>query len=178
MDDNNGNGGGLFGKGVKNPDELPGVEASENAQTQTSPTAVPVFTSKAEGDGNVPEALLSPNSEIVQDAQPESTDAAEENDGNVRYISPTTSNLKVGQFQFENGVLALKPDEVDKFEKLVNDLGPSVSSHIRKVADEATADAAARRILERNGGSMIRGGDHTGNIAPAPNPSDADNQPE
>lgn len=91
----------------------------------------------------------------------------------VQFTSTPISRLRVGPFQFENGVLRLKAADADKFEKLLASTAIRTQQVVRKI-DRSAGEAVARRFVERNKSKNVRGGDTSDRATPAPTPrSDA-----
>lgn len=179
----------LFGKPSTEP-EVPGTSVADKVQGETSPGLVPSFGKRDGIDENVnlqnkqeAESIAegsaassgSPNVDMaVLEAQ--SLAGAEPEDGGVQYASPGIQRLAIGPYEFENGVLTVRGDDVEKFEHLLSHSSPSIQQEVMKIDREA-GEAVAARFLNKNGGTMLRGGDHTGLGTQAPNPQDPDNQP-
>jgi hypothetical protein len=65
------------------------------------------------------------------------------------FTSHPISKLRVGRFQFQNGVLRLKGEDVEAFEKLLGASALRTQQVIRRV-DRSSGEVVARRYLEQN----------------------------
>lgn len=89
----------------------------------------------------------------------------------VQYTSTPISKLRVGPYQFSNGVLRLKPEAAEKFEQLLKKAAIRTQQVVRKI-DRSAGEAVARRFLEKNGNRTVRGGDTSDKAPPAPTPTE------
>lgn len=121
--------------------------------------------------GRKPETPTTLEPEPVVNSAESPPAEATEND-KVRYASSSIQRLKIGRFQFENGVLDVPMDQVEAFEKLLAGASLRTKAAVSKIDIDA-AEAIARKFL-RNRGGMTRGGDHTGNLLNAPIPGEQD----
>ena len=88
----------------------------------------------------------------------------------VQYTSTPISKLRIGPFEFRNGVLRLKGDDVEKFEKLLKGAAIRTQQVVRKI-DRSAGEAVARRFLEQNAGKRVRDVDTSDASPDAPRPS-------
>lgn len=100
--------------------------------------------------------------------------AGEDQEGFKQYASPSIPRLKVGRFQFENGVLRVPNEDVEGFEKLVNASSSLVKQSISSI-DREGGEAVARKFLDSQG-KMKSGPSTSADIVQAPNPADSDNK--
>lgn len=168
--------------------EAPKVPGS--AEGAGGPNLTPTFGKKSQDDENAnivdqhelnnikegSEAASRQNRFSVTDQILAAQSAGEAQDGFTQYASPSIARLKVGPFQFDNGVLRIENNRVEQFEKLLNTASPRTKQAVSKI-DREGGEAIARRFLERTGGKRTSGVDTSDNIPPASNPNDAQNQP-
>lgn len=88
----------------------------------------------------------------------------------VQFTSTPISALRIGPYQFENGVLRLKGDDVDKFEKLLDTASIRTKQVIRRI-DRNGGEAVARRFLESTKGTRTSGVDTSDRGVQAPRPA-------
>ena len=89
----------------------------------------------------------------------------------VQYTSTPIAALRIGPYQFENGVLRLHNDQVEDFEKLLKAGSIRTQQVVRKI-DRSAGEAVARRYLEQNK-SQSRSGVDTADRGPrAPTPGE------
>jgi hypothetical protein len=97
-------------------------------------------------------------------------DVLEGREDEVQYTSTPISKLRIGPFEFKNGVLRVKGDDVDRFEKLLRGAGMRTQQVVRKI-DRSAGEAVARRFLEQNAGRRVRNVDTSDAGGQAPRPS-------
>lgn len=89
----------------------------------------------------------------------------------VQYTSTPIAALRLGRFQFENGVLRLQPGkDVEDFEKILKGSSIRTQQVVRKI-DRSGGEAVARRYLEQNKGTQTSGVDTSDKGPRAPNPA-------
>ncbi len=88
-------------------------------------------------------------------------------DGSTEYVS-TIGRLRIGKFEFTNGVLNLKGDDVGGFEKLLETAHPRTQQAVRKIDREA-GEAVAKRFVTES--KMSRGVDTSDNGPQSPKPA-------
>lgn len=116
-----------------------------------------------------PETAKPPESDPpVRTAEP----VVKESDFKVQYASPQIARLRIGKFQFENGVLTIKNEEdAEIFAKLLEGATIRTRQSVSKI-DRAAGEAIAEKFLASSRGQMIRGGDTSANFPPAATPGE------
>lgn len=86
----------------------------------------------------------------------------QESDGDTSvYSSHPISRYRVGRFQFEQGTLRLKGDDVGEFEEIMRNQPPREQARVKKIDVEA-ANVVARNFAKSQGSSRTRGVDTAG----------------
>lgn len=96
-------------------------------------------------------------------------DVREGAEDEVQYTSTPIAALKIGRFQFTNGVLRLSGDDVETFEKLLKGSAIRTQQVVRKI-DRRGGEAVARRFLESTQGTKTSGVDTSDRGPQAPRP--------
>jgi len=87
----------------------------------------------------------------------------------VQFTSVPIARLRIGPYQFENGVLRLKGEDADKFRELLGKAAIRTQQVVREI-DRAGGEAVARRYLETTGSRSNRDVDTSDNAPPASRP--------
>lgn len=104
----------------------------------------------------------------VETAEP----VVKESNFEAKYASPQIARLRIGKFQFENGVLTIKNEkDAELFESLLAGATIRTRQCVSKIDREAGEKIAAQ-FLASSRGQMIRGGDTTANMPPAATPGE------
>lgn len=119
----------------------PGVVQEDNIPSNDHGTADPRNNERSEYD----ESLMN----VASVELPVQVTGVE--DGEVAYSSHPIANYAVGKFKFDNGVLKLsKREDIDEFEKVLDDLPESERIRIRKL-DIEKAEAISREVRGKSG---------------------------
>ena len=168
-------------KNAKPEAEVSDKEAAA-LQGNAGPNVTPAFGKQPLGDENEPlvdenqlesikegSAAGSGPKEGSELARLLATQGVEETDGRVTYVSHI-ARLKIGQFQFDQGKLIVKPDEAKKFEKLLETAHPRTVQSIHKV-DAKAGEAFAKKFRDQNESKLSRGVDTSEKASKSPAPS-------
>jgi len=176
------------------PANVDGVKAevtdaeAEALQGSTGPNRVPAFGKKDFEDENVPLTDTDDLQSIKQGSAANSGqledmagleaayaagDLPEGAEDEVQYTSTPIARLKIGPYQFENGVLRLKSDAAEKFEELLAKSAIRTQQVVRKI-DRAGGEAVARRYLETTQSRSNRGFDTSDKGPKAPTPGESE----
>lgn len=191
---------GIFGarSGQGNTTDKPAAEVSEAEaaalQGAGGPNRSPAFTKRDGQDENVQltndddlaeakkgaAASSAPpglDMNAIEAAAAAGTEVAEGHEDTTQYTSTPIAALKIGRFQFENGVLRLKNGkDVEEFEKLLAQGSIRTQQVVRKI-DRSAGEVVARRYLEQNK-SQSRSGVDTADRGPrAPVPGEGQPAP-
>lgn len=140
------------------------VEEKKDSVSEAEPDVAPAFGKHGGQDEN---DVLTQESEIdaiekgaaAQSAQSAGRQAGidslvaadlaelDPDDDSVRYTSHPISNFRFGKYQFEKGILTLKPDEAAAFEELLSKASDRTKGRVRKI-DPGKAAAIGRSFLE------------------------------
>jgi hypothetical protein len=168
-------------------EESKAPEVPGSAQGLGGPNPTPTFGNRPQTDNNRPVEEQSELDSFVEGANA-AADAAvagnvddhlavasvgDEREGKVSYASPNIARLRVGQFQFENGVLHLDADQVEDFEKLLSTSSTRTQQAVRKI-DREGGEAVARAFLSKTQGARTSGVDTTAGSVKAPTPGEGD----
>jgi len=156
-----------------------------SAEGLGGPNATPTFGNKPQTDNNRPVeqqseldsfvegANAASNRNVISDDLLAVASAGEEHEGHAQYASPSIARLKLGPYQFENGVLRIPNEKVEHFEKLLKGASSRTQQAIRKI-DRQQGEAVARRFLEQTKGKRTQGVDTTASTeGTQPNPTQA-----
>lgn len=128
-------------------DDLASAKAGAAAQSAPTPDFADAMAAAAAGD-SVPEGR----------------------EDEVQFTSTPIARLKLGRFQFENGVLRLKPKDAEEFEKLLGNAALRTQQTVRRI-DRSAGEVVARRFLEQTKSKSVQGvdtSDRTARTAPRP----------
>lgn len=89
----------------------------------------------------------------------------------VQFTSTPIASLRIGRFQFENGVLRLPAEEAEEFEKLLEQAAIRTKQVVRRI-DRSGGEAVARRYLETTKSRSNAGVDTSDRGGRAPQPSE------
>lgn len=134
------------------------VQLTDTDDLQSAKTGAAAQSGLAEYDAVANEALA-----LAGDA--------EEGDDRVTYTSQPIANFRMGEFQFDKGVLKLKPADAERFDKMLDGADERTQAQIRKI-DRSAGEAVARRYLDLQS-KTTQGIDNTGNTVSAPTPKPA-----
>lgn len=173
------------------PAEVDGVKAevsdaeAEALQGAAGPNRTPAFTKRDFEDENVQltdtDDLQSAKQGAAASSAPatldmgaiEALDAAgqlpEGAENEVQFTSTPIARLRVGRFQFENGVLRLKAGDAEEFRKLLGKSAIRTQQVVREI-DRAGGEAVARRYIEQTQSRSTREVDTSDNAPPAARP--------
>lgn len=166
-------------------DETKTPEVPGAADGLGGPNVTPAFGNKPQTDNNRP---IEEQSEL--DSFSEGADAAsrlaqagaiddlvavegvgDEQEGKVQYASPNIARLRIGPYEFENGVLSIDSDKVEHFEKLLSSATIRTQQAVRKI-DRQGGEAVAKAFLAKTQGTRSSGVDTTANTVSAPTPGE------
>lgn len=166
-------------------DETKAPEVPGSADGLGGPNVTPTFGNKPQTDNNRP---IEEQSEL--DSFKEGADAAtrqtqagnildlqavdgvgDEQEGKVQYASPNIARLRIGPYEFENGVLTIDADKAEHFEKLLASATIRTQQAVRKI-DREGGEAVARAFLGKTQGTRTSGVDTTANTVGAPTPGE------
>lgn len=176
-----------MGEEVVKPVDVPGATDGLGG-----PNVTPAFGNKPQTDNNRPvetkadlesfdagAKVATRQNEIgyqVTDEVLAAANAGEEQEGFVQYASPSIPRLKVGRWQFENGVLRVPIEDKEAFEKLLNSSSGLVKQAVSSI-DREGGEAVARRFIEQTQSKMTQGPSTSQSTPPAADPADPANQP-
>jgi hypothetical protein len=165
--------------------EVPGANDGKGG-----PNVTPAFGNRPQTDNNRPieesseqesfeeGAKVASDSNVagfqVSDDVLATANAGEEQEGFKQYASPSIPRLRIGNYEFENGVLRVPDEEVEKFEKILNASSSLVKQAVSTI-DREGGEAVARKFLDSQG-KMTRGPTTSDSAPPAANPLDRNNQ--
>lgn len=168
-------------------DETKAPEVPGSAQGLGGPNPTPTFGNAPQTDNNRPVEKQDDLDSFVEGANAATaaavagnvddhlavTGVGDEQEGRVQYASPNIARLKVGPYQFENGVLSIESEKAEHFEKLLSTSTARTQQAVRKI-DRESGEAVARAFLNKTQGTRTSGVDTTANTVGAPTPGEGD----
>lgn len=168
-------------------DEVKAPEVPGAADGLGGPNVTPTFGAKPQTDNNRPIEEQNELDSFVEGADAASRAAqagsiadlvavegiGDEQEGKVQYASPNIARLRIGPYEFENGVLSIDADKVEHFEKLLGSATLRTQQAVKKI-DREGGEAVAKAFLKQTQGTRSSGVDTTANTVGAPTPGEGD----
>lgn len=108
---------------------------------------------------------LKNDDDAKSDDVPETTESEAQADSSVQYSCSPINRLKLGQYQFADGILTVDSEDVDHFEQLLEGCPPHIKSQVQRINVDRAAEIAKQHAKINS--SMSAGVSTTGDDLPA-----------